>query len=183
MLYFTSPREKRLWFWAFAVFATIFSTLFIGQPLAIQLSNQNVQAVFFMLGMIMVGAAIVVHGLKTKPSKIEITILLGIIAVYIMFYLRLGIPERSHLIEYGVLAIFIHKALIERVSQGNQIRVPALVAFLVTFIIGVLDECMQIFLPTRIFDPVDIVFNGLAALMAIGASITLQWVRMKIRKN
>ncbi len=40
---FTSSREKHLWIWAFSVFAAIFSTLFIGQPLARLLANQNIQ--------------------------------------------------------------------------------------------------------------------------------------------
>ncbi len=174
---FTSSREKHLWIWAFSVFAAIFSTLFIGQPLARLLANQNIQAVFFVLGMLLVGATITVHGLKTKPSKIEIAIWLGIGAVYIMFFLRLGIPERSHLIEYSVLAIFIHKALTERVGHGTKILLVALMSFVVTFLIGILDECIQIVLPNRVFDPEDIFFNGSAVTIAIGSSMVLNWVR------
>jgi len=177
MTLFTSLREKNNWFWAFAVFAGIFSTLFIGQPLASVFGNQNIQAAIFLLGMILVGATIIVHGLTTKPGKIEIAVLLGIAAVYIMFFLRLGIPERSHLIEYSVLAIFIHKALSERVRQGGQVLMPALFSFVVTCLIGVLDECIQIFLPNRVFDPMDIMFNCIAVTMAIGASVHITWLR------
>ena len=184
MPHFTSSREKHLWLWAFLVFAAIFSTLFIGQPLAILFKNQDIQAAVFLLVMVLVGATMLVHGIKTKPGKIEITILLGIIAVYIMFFLRLGLPERSHLMEYSVLAIFIHKAITERVRQGIKIRMPALLAFVATFLIGVFDECIQIILPNRVFDPTDIMFNGIAAAMAIGSSVVLTWARkLIIRKK
>jgi len=183
MTLFKSSREKRLWLWALAVLVTIFSTLFVGQPLIKLFSDQNVRAVIFLLVMILIGAAVIVHALKTKPGKIELVLLLGIVAVYTMFFLRLGMLERSHLIEYSVLAIFIHMALIERANQEHKILKPALLAFVITLIIGILDECIQIFLPGRVFDPIDIQFNGLAALMAIGSRVTLQWVRKKLNKN
>ncbi len=182
MALFTSSREQQLWLWVLAVLVAIFATLFIGQPLISILSNQNIQAALFMLGMALVGAAIVVHALKTKPKKIELVVLLGIVAVYILFFLRLGLAERSHLLEYSVLAIFIHKALRERVHHGKQISMPALLAFVISFLIGVLDECIQIVLPNRVFDLEDIIFNGFAVTMAIGANVVFAWVRKRINK-
>ncbi len=183
MFPFTSSREKRLWLWAFVVFATIYATLFIGRPLANQLRDQNIQAIFFLFGILLVGAAIIVHGLRTKPSKLEISILLGIIAVYVMFIFRLGAPERSHVMEYSVLAIFIHKALIERAHQRKLIVAPAFLAVIVAFLIGVLDESIQIILPNRVFDPQDILFNGIAVTVAVGASALLTEVRKRIEKT
>lgn len=147
------------------------------------LANQDIRAAIFLLVMLLVAAAIIAHGLKTRPSRIEITLWLGIAAVYIMFFLRLGMPERSHLMEYSVLAIFINKALQERVSQGKHVPKPALLAFVATFAIGVLDECMQIFLPNRVFDMNDILFNGLAGLMAIGSALVLTWLHQRIKRT
>ncbi|MEN3324514.1 VanZ family protein [Mariniflexile soesokkakense] len=183
MTLFTSSREKRLWFWAFIVFNTIYATLFMGRPLACQLRDQNVQAFFFVLGILLVGTAIIIHGVRTKPSKSEISILLGIIAVYVMFIFRLGASERSHVIEYSVLAIFIHKALVERVHQKKLILAPAFLALIFTSLIGVLDECIQIILPNRVFDHQDILFNVIAVTMAIGASALLTCVRKRIDRN
>ena len=182
MSIFTSTHEKRLWLGVFVVTATIYSTLFISQPLAKLLSDQNVHAAFFLLGMFLVGAAVVVHALKTKPSNIELSVLLGIIALYVMFFLRLGLPERSHLIEYSVLAIFIHKALVERAIQGKKIPRPALYALIIAFSIGLLDECIQIFLPNRVFDINDIYFNGIAVTMAIGSTLVLSWLRKRFKR-
>lgn len=183
MSLFTSSKEKHLWIWVFVVFTTIFSTLIIGQPLTTLFSNQNVQAAIFVLGMLLVGATIIVHSIKRKPSKIEITILLGIVSVYTMFFLRLGLAERSHLIEYSVLAIFIQRAFTERFSKQNLIIKPAIFAFVVSLLIGIFDECIQIFQPDRVFDPADILFNAIAISMAIGTTLFLTWVRNQLRKS
>ncbi len=178
----TSTREKRLWFWTFAVFAAIFSTLFIGKPLATHLQDQNIQAAIFVLGMLLAAGAVVTHGLKAKPSSIELSVLLGITAVYIMFAFRLGAPERSHLVEYSVLAIFIHKALIERARHTEPIVQPALFAWIIAFFIGVTDESIQIVLPNRVFDIVDILFNGIAVTMAIASTLLLNWAHNRTNK-
>ncbi|NKI26957.1 VanZ family protein [Arenibacter sp. 6A1] len=182
MPFYTSLREKHLWIGTFSVVMAIYATLFVGRPLANVLRDQDIQALIFLLGMVLVGTAMVLHAIKTGPSKTELSLWVGIVAVYVMLFLRLGIPERSHLIEYSVLAILIHKALIERKNNGKHIPVPSLASFLIAFLIGVLDECLQLFLPHRVFDPVDIVFNGLAVAMAIGSSVIVSWAHKKIKK-
>ena len=176
---FKSSQEKRYWLFASLVLIAILSTLTLGQPLQRLLIDQNIQAAIFMLGMLLTGVVIVIHGLKVQPSKTEIIFWIGLIAVYLMLFLRLGIPERSHLIEYSVLSIFIHKALIERLSSNSQFFKPALMAFIITCLIGIFDEAIQYFLPQRVFDWEDILFNTLAAFMAIGGSLILQWAKRK----
>ena len=180
---FISSREKRLWIYALIVFVAILSNLALGRPLQEMLRDQNVQAVFFLAGMILTGATIIMHGLKVKPSKTEIAIWFGLAAVGIMFVFRLGAPERSHIMEYSVLAIFIHKAFIERFSHKNQVLMPALLALVITVMIGTCDEGLQLYLPNRVFDPNDIIFNSFAAFMAIGGSLLLQWAKQRFRKN
>lgn len=182
MSIFSSKREKKLWIWAFIVFIAIYATLFIGKPLATLFNNQDVQAIVFLLVMILIGVTIISHSLKYKPSNIELTLLLGIIAVYIMFFLRLGLPERSHLMEYSVLTIFIHKALIERFKHKNNTLKPALFAFIISVVIGVTDECIQIFLPNRVFDFNDILFNIIAVIGVLFSNLFLNWVRKKKSK-
>ena len=177
MSLFVSRREKHLWFWVLAVLVAIFSTLFLGKPLAHLLRNQDVQAAFFIVGMLLVATTIVLYGLKRKPGKIEISTLLGILAVYSLLFLRLGLPERSHLIEYSVLAIFIYKALVERARQRKLFIKPPILALVISFLIGVLEESVQIVMPNRVFDPQDILFNGFAVTMAIGTTLRLNWVR------
>ena len=61
----------------------------------------------FLGGMLTLALAVVLQGWQSKPHVLEIIIGLSLIAVYGMFFLRLGLPERSHLIEYSALTIFM----------------------------------------------------------------------------
>ncbi len=178
---FTSVRERTLWRWATLVTAVIYATLFIGNPLARLVEDQNIAAIFFLLGMAVVAAAILFHALETRPGKIELAVGAGFLAVFIMFFLRLGLAERSHVIEYSILAILIDKAINERVKQGKNISWPSMVAWVISLMIGVIDESVQIFIPDRVFDPTDIAFNAIAITLAIVPRKFIQWVRKRIR--
>jgi len=181
--FFTSDREKRLWFFTLTIVVAIYSTLGLARTLAGILRDNGLLEASFLLGMLLVGAAVVVQGLKIRPNRVEIGVALGIAAVYLLVFTRMATPEeRTHLIEYSVLAIFIYEALLERVRNSRQVPAPALLAFLATLLIGLLDECIQAFLPNRVFDIRDICFNALAALMAITASLVLTRARRWITK-
>jgi len=180
---FASDRERRLWAWTLAVVVAIYSTLGLAQTLGVALGDSGlVGAGFFLLACFLVLATVVTQGLKARPSGAEIAVALGVAAAYLLVFVRMAsLAERSHLIEYGVVAVFIYEALRERASQGRRVPVPALLAVLVTSLLGVLDECIQVFLPSRVFDPVDILFNFLAGVMAVLASLALAWARRRVR--
>ncbi len=184
---FTSNRERRFWLWTLVVVAAIFSTLGLARTLAEKLDDNGLLGVgLFILCCLLVLAAVVTQGLKVRPSGIETAVALGITAAYLLVFVRMAIPtERSHLIEYGVVSIFILEALNERASNGRQVPLPALLAILITSLVGVFDECIQAFLPSRVFDPRDIVFNVGAAIMAVTASSALTWAQRlaKSRSN
>ena len=174
---FSSDRERRLWIWTLAVVVAIYSTLGLASTLAEVLYNQGLAAVAFVFSMLLVGATILTQGLKTRPGGVEIGVALGIAVVYLLVFLRMTLPERSHLIEYGVVAVFIYEALTERASQGRRVPVPAVLAILATSLVGVFDECIQKILPNRVFELDDILFNVLAAVMAVVAMVALGWAR------
>ncbi|MEO0585225.1 MAG: VanZ family protein [Bacteroidota bacterium] len=176
---FTSKREKRLWVWIFFVWVTISASLFVGRPFAHQLRSQDVQAIFFLMAMILAAVAVCVHGIRTKPSKWEFTLLIGLATIYLMLFFRLGAPERSHLIEYSVLAIFLHMALLERAKHRRLPLSPVLLSWLMASFLGILDESIQYVIPNRVFDPEDIVFNVMAVSMALGSSLLLRWGRRR----
>ena len=177
---FASDRERRLWAWTLAVVVAIYSTLGLARTLAGILRDEGLLVAAFVAGMVLVGATVLALGLRTRPGAAEIGIALGIAAAYFMVMLRMALPEeRTHLIEYGVVAVFIHEALKERARQGRRVPVPALLAIAAASVVGTIDECIQWFLPSRVFDPEDIMFNFLAALMAVASSVALSWARRR----
>lgn len=185
MPFFSSVRERRLWAWTLLVVAAIYATLGLASTLAgllrdAGLLHESSAVVMFLLGMVLVGATIVTRGLKVRPGGIEVAVALGVAAAYFMVFVRIAIlEERSHLIEYGVVALLIYEALTERASQGRRVPVPALLAFLAAVAIGAVDEGIQWFVPVRVFDPLDILFNALAAFMAVAGSVALAWARRR----
>lgn len=182
---FTSKRERRLWAWTLAVVIAIYSTLGLAATLAGVLRERGKLDLIFVLCFFLVMITIITQGLKKRPGGTEIGVAIGIIAVYLLVFVRMGIPvvERTHLIEYGVVAIFIYEALMERRNRGRHIPAPALLAVLATTLVGTIDECIQFFLPSRVFDPIDFLFNFLAALMSVAASLALGWARRKTSKK
>ena len=125
---FSSDRERRLWTWAAIVAAGIYATLGLARRLA-GLLPDAVMGVGFGLGMLLVGAAVLTQGLRVRPRGLEIGVGLGVAAAYLLVALRLTIPaERSHLLEYSVVALLIYEALTERRRQGRRVPAPAALA-------------------------------------------------------
>jgi len=105
-----------------------------------------------------------------------------LIAVCLTVFARMGIPEeRTHLFEYGLVAILIYHALIERRNNGRPVRAPAAFAVAATALLGAVDEGIQWLLPNRVFDPVDMGFSALAGLMAVAATAVLAWTRRRVQ--
>ena len=180
MVPFSSNRERRLWSCAGAVVVAIYATLGLARRLADALSGSGLGEGLFILACLLVLAAVVTQGLTKRPGGIEIGVALGVAAAYVLVFARMAVPtERSHLIEYAVVALLIHEALAERAANGRRVPVPALLAVFATVLAGALDECIQWFLPSRVFDPVDMLFNALAAVWAVGASAALSWARRR----
>ncbi|NND77829.1 MAG: VanZ family protein [Flavobacteriales bacterium] len=179
MAFYTSHREKKIWTWVLLILIGIFSTIIIDRPFR-GVASQNVAALLFLIGMALVAATVITQGWKRKPSNIELWVVIGIIAVYVMVFTRMTIrSERSHLIEYGVLAIFIFEALKERKKQKPEFKHIAIKAIVLSVLVGFIDEGIQYLVPSRVFDQEDIVFDVLAAIMAVFSSLLISWARKK----
>lgn len=171
MKYFKSQREKQLWFWVFVLLVSVYSSIGLAPSFINFLQKEGLLSGAFGLGFLIFIFMIFFHGIQSKPNLSKVMIWLGIIAIYILVMVRISLPEeRSHLIEYGVVSIFIHRAIQERVKSGGNISHPTLVTIFIASIFGIVDEVIQFFIPSRVFDFRDIVFNVLAVLMAIGGS-------------
>lgn len=176
---FTSPRERRLWLWTLAVVAAIYSTLGLAGTLAGVLLDNRILGNLFVFCFFLVIAAGAAQWLKTRPGRAELWVGLGVGAAYLLAGLRLGVSpaERTHLIEYGVVAMLLYQALLERAGNGRRVPYPALIAVAATALLGWLDEGLQAALPNRVYDLIDVGFNALAGLMAVTASWALRRVR------
>lgn len=125
---FASDRERRLWAWTLAVLAGIWLTLGVAPLLTGALRDRGLLTAGFALGLALVGATAAAQGLRTRPSGAEAAVALGVTAVYLLVLVRMALPEeRTHLIEYGVVAAFMHEALTER-TDGKRRVLAALLA-------------------------------------------------------
>lgn len=175
---FTSQRERHLWAWTLVVVATILSTLGLAGTLAGWLGESGLNAVTFVLGSLLVLLAAIGLGWGGRPGRDEVFVAVGVAAVYILMFTRLtSAVERSHLIEYGVVALLIYAALGEREDIRTRWRVS--LSIVAAGVIGLVDETIQFFLPNRVFDPVDVIFNTLAAAMAVSAASVLAVFRRR----
>lgn len=177
MKLFTSTKEKWHWILVALVVFAILIVLFTGSPLLSLFNNQNHQAILFVSGMVLSGSSILFYGLKSKSIKREIGIFLGLAGVFLMLFLRLGLTERSHVIEYSVLTLFVFTAFEERSKNKPDANSPILNTFLFSIPIGIIDESIQILRPERVFDINDIVFNSLVCIATIAALASIRWIR------
>lgn len=181
MAFFSSLREKRLWTAVVLVVLGIYASLGVVRPLADALTDRGIFDDCFILSFFLIGFSLLFYGLKSKTSKWDIGIWIGIIASYIMVFARISNPvERTHIMEFGVVAILILEALRERKANGKPVFNPPIIAFFATTLIGVIDECIQWFIPNRVFDTEDMQFNGIAAFMAISSSVVLRFARQRL---
>jgi len=183
MTVFTSVREKRLWGCTLAVVVAIYSTLGLARTLEDELGSYlfSVWVWLYVLGCILVLATVIMQGLEFRPRGREIGIALGVVAAYLLIIVRMAMPtERSDLIEYGVAAVFVHEALLERARRGRHVPMPSLLAIATASVIAVIDGGIQWLLPSHVMDPTDMLFSVLVVVMAIIASVSLRWTRRRV---
>lgn len=178
--FFGSGRERRLWLWTGAVALAIYLTLSPAQILAAELRARGLLGPFTWAVLLVAGGVVAVRWARTRPGTLEIGAALGVAAAYVTTLIRLPVPEaRSHLFEYGLLGMLAYQALLEREKSGRRVPAPALLAVVATSILGWIDEAIQAFMPSRVYDLRDVAFNALAAAMAVGAVALVRWVRRR----
>lgn len=179
---FVTRRERRLWGWTALVVVAIYSTLGLARRLADELGRRELTDAAFGLGFVLILLAIVAFGVGTRPRGLEIGVTLGVVAVYALAFVRMATPaERTHLVEYGVVAILVHEALTERHRNGRGVGSPAVVAVGLTIAIGAIDEFIQLAIPSRVFDVVDIFANSVSAALAVVAKSALTAIQRRTR--
>jgi VanZ family protein len=101
------------------------------------------------------------------------------VAAFIALILfRLGAPERSHLLEYGLLTIFVHNALLERFRNSPRVQYwSAALTILSVTMVSLTDEGLQYYIPHRVSDIQDLIFNGMATISVIAGANLVRWLR------
>ena len=118
---FTSRRER--WFWVLAsiVVLAIYSTLGLAQVLADRVAEPRTLDHVMFWGAMVVFATILAAGFVTRPRPVQIVAAVGVIGVYWLAFARIASPaDRTHLVEYSVVAILIYAALRERTSESRR---------------------------------------------------------------
>ena len=175
---FSSDRERRLWLWTLAVLVAIYSTLGPAAELAAALRERNLLRVSSAAVLILVVAVLAVPWARRRPGRREIGAAIGIAAAYLTTLIRMPVLEaRSHMFEYGLVAMLIYHALTERRRNGRPVPVPALLAVVATALLGWLDEGIQVFVPNRVYDLVDVGLNATFGFGAITSSLFMAWAR------
>jgi len=184
MPFFSSNRERRLWAALVIVLAAIYATLGYAPAIAAILRERSdlteAMVFVFLVSLVIISVLFI----RKRPGRAEIAVGAGILVVYLMAWLRIGIgtpEERTHLFEYSLVAALVHEALLERRENGRRVPAPAILALIISILLGWLDEGIQSLLPNRIYDIVDVYFNALAATMIIGARWILAFVRRRVQ--
>ena len=177
---FVSRRERRLWVMTALLVLIIYATLGVAREWFQFLAGNGAGADMFLLVSVFILLYIVTHELKVFPRWRETLIALGIVAVYVVAFMQIDVMEgRIHLIMYGVVALMIYAALLERATHGRPVPASFMVAIAVTVGLGMIDELIQLTLPSRVFDKMDILYNCLASVMAVMTNASLRWARRK----
>ena len=175
---FVSGREKRLWGVALLVILTIYSTLGVVEDWLQPIQNSGWSTEIFLSGCFLIFVFVVTQGMNAVPGWKEIIIALIAGVVYLIVLRNIDFPEeRMHIIMYGVVALLIHAALLERFATRSRNLVSAVIVIAVTACLGTIDELIQMMLPSRVSDVRDIEYNVLAAIMAVSTNTLLRWAR------
>ncbi len=183
MIQFTSDRERRLWLWTAAVMAAIYSTLGIAQDIAVELRERNLLRISLAIAFAAIAVAVISTWVRRGPGPREAGVAIAVGFAYLWTLLRLqedpNWAERTHLVEYGIVAAIIHLALKERKANERRPQHPAAWAFGASAALGWIDEGIQWLLPGRVYDWIDVGFNLIAVTVAVVGGLVLDWARRR----
>jgi len=107
----------------------------------------------------------IIFYLLTQQKGVRNFVWLGVLSLcYAWGLSRLELAvERVHFVEYGLLSVFIFRALRHKIKgkliyfwTGSSV-----------FCLGWLDEAIQYILPNRVYDTRDVIVNGVAGILGL----------------
>lgn len=119
----------------------------------------------FILMCLWIFFAVLYKGIKCRIGIIRIFLLLLFsVSAFVFAWRQPYMPEKMHVVEYGILAWFSMRDLSPdgKNRLSNMLRV-----FIFVLITGILDEGLQKLLPWRVFEVRDILTNAVSAILGI----------------
>lgn len=174
----SQTRERALWAAVVTVVISIFAASVWAGRLVEIWGVEAVLGAAFAAGLAIAAASVIGLALSGGRGQ-SLWVSLGVLAAAWMIPVRGGVAalERTHLFEYGLLAVLLHEAFLERTSSGAGPSRPAVVAVVVASLLGWLDEVVQAPVPGRVYDLRDVGVNALAAGVAVAIVVGLRWAR------
>lgn len=164
MTLFTSPRERLYWTVAILALLIIYATLGLQPEVASLLRSLGLIELSYFAGFVLILITIPILGFVKGFHWSKIALAIGLFSMVSFAISRIGLAEeRTHLIEYGFIGTLAYLAIDERNKHSPLSVNPVFLAIIIAGIAGVFDECFQYFIPGRVFDPRDILFNVLAS--------------------
>ncbi|MFH1478523.1 MAG: VanZ family protein [Candidatus Omnitrophota bacterium] len=150
--------DRRYWVFSISWILLIYSTLYVVRPICNFLKRNTEFEFLILIGLLSVFIGIVIvfrkrlleKQLSSKALFILVIILYAISLRYIEYP-----EEKIHLVEYGFLSYLFLKAL-KPSLKGVLLYIAA---FLLTSIVGWIDEGIQYLLPNRYYQATDVLLN------------------------
>lgn len=182
---FYSSRERFLWLTIVLVVASVYASIALVRSVDGRLTGDLGRTLWY-AGFAMTALAMLLvaiqQGLLREQVLAWTGLAIGVVAVYVLLFTRVtSLEERTHLLEYSVITLLVHQALTERARAGGLTNWLAARAFCIVLVLGCADEGLQLVMPARVFDPGDMLFNALAAVLALTAILAFQVLGRKVR--
>ena len=153
--------ERLLWAAVVAVLLALGLSLFLFPRIGLVPPRPDWLAAGFAAGLVGFLGVLGVGASSRRP--LWLALLLAVLALGLLMSARALSPaERTHLIEFGLLAVLLKLALDERKRRGRFSGSPGWLAWGLAGVVAGIDEGLQAVLPGRVFDPRDLLFNALA---------------------
>ena len=165
------PRTRRTITLAYLLL--IYSTLAIVRPIAEFLRSSGILQMTVLL---LFGVAILLilswRFKKTDKTKMAVRCALLVLLAAGAATVHALPEERIHFITYGLLGWLVSWCFENTEQPQNQLLRNWLLPCLLVWLAGTVDELIQWWLPMRVFDVRDIVFNGVAAMNGLALFAT-----------
>ena len=163
-----NSERKIMWAQVCFLLVAIWALLPFGTRIAVYLSEKGTLELILVL--LFLGVIEIVlhfadaHTLISRVGSGLISSLLVAVLAYFWFVFFHPTPAVGvHLLEYGVLAILIFRA----VSLDRAPRPAVIITLALVVALGWFDEVIQYFLPDRYYDLSDVVINGVGGVLGL----------------